>query len=242
MTNAVMSFATSPSVISCVRKSEKQKVPLASLGLALAHQAWKERVRHTRTSLNLERQGRRTRPHLELKGWAAPPQLCPERGEGGSHPDTGESVVGETAPAGWFPTSLLVLVLYGPFGPDDMELFSDRMSEGPSKSETSSVSRNVLNDSDGGETSNPSPMEKLGGRRKRPTGRAEWRETALDPSRRISENDSDSISNNLCPGAAGARALGTLGTPEGGVVRTVGTPGPRAVDTPDTVGAGMERY
>ncbi|CAN0111493.1 unnamed protein product, partial [Discosporangium mesarthrocarpum] len=60
----------SPSVISCGRRSEKHKVPLMSLSLALAHQAWKERVQHTRTSLHLERQGRRTRPHLQLNGQA----------------------------------------------------------------------------------------------------------------------------------------------------------------------------
>ncbi|CAM9408542.1 unnamed protein product, partial [Discosporangium mesarthrocarpum] len=134
-----------------------------------------------------------------LRGWALhrPSHVL----EGGrEHPiQTPVKVWGEKPrPGGWFPTSLLVFVLYWPFGLDDMELFSDRMSEGRSKGETSSVSPNEVNDLIRDAISNPSSMEKLGGRRKRPTGRAELRETGLDPFRRTSEKDSDSIGNLLC--------------------------------------------
>ncbi|CAN0311582.1 unnamed protein product, partial [Discosporangium mesarthrocarpum] len=114
----------------------------------------------------------------------APPQPCPGREEGASHLDTGEGLWGETAPAGWFPPSLLAFVPYGPFGLDDMELFSDRISEGSGKGQTWSVSPNEVNDSGGDSISNPSSTEKLETKRKRPSGRADSRETALEPSRK----------------------------------------------------------
>ncbi|CAN0448379.1 unnamed protein product [Discosporangium mesarthrocarpum] len=115
-----------------------------------------------------------------------------------SRPDTGEGVGEETAPDSWFPTSLLVFVLYEPFGLDNVEIFSVRISERPSKSETSSVSPNESNHLDGDAILNPSSMEKLGAKRKRPTGRAELRETALGPSRRVGEKDCDSLAKRLC--------------------------------------------